>query len=40
MVIKAAPMRDPEGPLDPEELRKIGAYWRATLYLCVGMTKT
>ena len=40
MVIKSAPMRDPEGPLDPEELRKIGAYWRATLYLCVGMTKT
>ena len=24
MVIKAAPMRDPEGPLDAEELRKIG----------------
>ncbi len=26
-----------EGPLDPDELRKIDAYWRATLYLCVGM---
>jgi xylulose-5-phosphate/fructose-6-phosphate phosphoketolase len=26
-----------EGPLDPEELRKIDAYWRATLYLCAGM---
>ncbi len=26
-----------EGPLGAEELRKIDAYWRATLYLCVGM---
>jgi xylulose-5-phosphate/fructose-6-phosphate phosphoketolase len=26
-----------EGPLDAEELRKIDAYWRASLYLCVGM---
>ena len=26
-----------EGPLSAEELRKIDAYWRATLYLCVGM---
>jgi len=26
-----------EGPLDAEELRKIDAYWRAALYLCVGM---
>ena len=25
-------------PLDPDELRKIDAYWRASLYLCVGMT--
>jgi xylulose-5-phosphate/fructose-6-phosphate phosphoketolase len=24
-------------PLDPEELRKIDAYWRASLYLCLGM---
>ena len=24
-------------PLDPEELRKIDAYWRATLYLSLGM---
>ena len=27
----------PEGPLSAEELRKIDAYWRAALYLCVGM---
>ena len=27
----------PEGPLSAEELRKMDAYWRATLYLCVGM---
>jgi xylulose-5-phosphate/fructose-6-phosphate phosphoketolase len=26
-----------EGPLSAEELRKINAYWRAALYLCVGM---
>lgn len=26
-----------EGPLDAEELRKIDAYWRASLYLSVGM---
>lgn len=26
-----------QGPLDEEELRKIDAYWRASLYLCVGM---
>ncbi len=25
------------GPLGPEELRRMDAYWRATLYLCVGM---
>jgi phosphoketolase len=25
------------GPLGQEELRKIDAYWRANLYLCVGM---
>jgi xylulose-5-phosphate/fructose-6-phosphate phosphoketolase len=24
-------------PLDPNELRKIDAYWRASLYLCLGM---
>ena len=24
-------------PLNPEELRKIDAYWRASLYLCLGM---
>lgn len=26
-----------EGPLNAEELRKIDAYWRASLYLCLGM---
>jgi xylulose-5-phosphate/fructose-6-phosphate phosphoketolase len=26
-----------ERPLSPEELRKIDSYWRASLYLCVGM---
>jgi xylulose-5-phosphate/fructose-6-phosphate phosphoketolase len=26
-----------EGPLSAEELSKMDAYWRATLYLCVGM---
>ena len=26
-----------KGPLGADELRKIDAYWRATLYLCVGM---
>jgi xylulose-5-phosphate/fructose-6-phosphate phosphoketolase len=30
-------MSIPEGPLDAEELRKINAYWHASLYLCVGM---
>src|SRR3974390_796620 len=24
-------------PLDAEEIRKIDAYWRASLYLCLGM---
>jgi xylulose-5-phosphate/fructose-6-phosphate phosphoketolase len=24
-------------PLNSEELRKIDAYWRASLYLCLGM---
>jgi XFP N-terminal domain len=24
-------------PLTPDELRRIDAYWRATLYLCLGM---
>ncbi len=27
----------PEDPLSSEELSKIDRYWRATLYLCVGM---
>jgi hypothetical protein len=26
-----------EGPLSAEELPKMEAYWRACLYLCVGM---
>jgi xylulose-5-phosphate/fructose-6-phosphate phosphoketolase len=26
-----------EGPLSADELHKINAYWRAALYLCVGM---
>ncbi|VBB05452.1 phosphoketolase signature 1 [Lucifera butyrica] len=26
-----------EGPLTAEELQKLDAYWRAALYLCVGM---
>src|SRR5580698_4258722 len=24
-------------PLSPDQLRKMDAYWRASLYLCVGM---
>ena len=27
---------DKKGPLDPEQLRKIDAYWRAANYLSVG----
>jgi xylulose-5-phosphate/fructose-6-phosphate phosphoketolase len=27
----------PDGPLSGEELEKIDAYWRASLYLCAGM---
>ena len=27
---------DKTGPLDPEQLRKINAYWRAANYLSVG----
>jgi xylulose-5-phosphate/fructose-6-phosphate phosphoketolase len=26
-----------DAPLSPEEVRKIDAYWRASLYLCLGM---
>jgi xylulose-5-phosphate/fructose-6-phosphate phosphoketolase len=26
-----------QGPLSPEELRRLNDYWRASLYLCVGM---
>ena len=24
-------------PLDPDELRQMDAYWRASIYLCLGM---
>jgi xylulose-5-phosphate/fructose-6-phosphate phosphoketolase len=27
----------PDGPLSGEELQKLDAYWRASLYLCAGM---
>ena len=27
----------PKGPLTADELRRLDAYWRASLYLCVGM---
>jgi len=37
MVTKMNLPYDSKGPLDAEELRKMDAYWRATLYLCVGM---
>ena len=37
MVTKMNFPYDSKGPLDAEELRKMDAYWRATLYLCVGM---
>lgn len=30
-------LKTADGPLGAEELRLIDAYWRATLYLCVGM---
>ena len=30
------PSLDKKGPLDPEQLRKINAYWRAANYLSVG----
>jgi xylulose-5-phosphate/fructose-6-phosphate phosphoketolase len=37
MMSEASSVNLPEGPLDAEELRKIDNYWRASLYLCVGM---
>jgi len=37
MVTETSPRSISEGSLDAEELRKMDAYWRATLYLCVGM---
>jgi len=32
-----SPNNPKQNPLSDEELRKIDAYWRASLYLCVGM---
>ena len=37
MKTTTAPSAAMKGPLDAEELRKIDAYWRASLYLCAGM---
>ena len=37
MVTETIPSGMATGPLNPEELRKMDAYWRASLYLCVGM---
>ena len=34
--IRASRSPDKKGPLDPEQLRKIHAYWRAANYLSVG----
>ena len=34
--IPASQSPDKKGPLDPEQLRKINAYWRAANYLSVG----
>ena len=34
--ILASQSPDKKGPLDPEQLRKINAYWRAANYLSVG----
>ena len=33
---RARNLRTRQGPLDPEQLRKINAYWRAANYLSVG----
>jgi xylulose-5-phosphate/fructose-6-phosphate phosphoketolase len=35
--VKISPQDKVDGPLSSEELRKINAYWRATLYMCAGM---
>lgn len=37
MATETVPSGISEEPLDSEELMKIDAYWRASLYLCVGM---
>ena len=37
MKATAPKSKAPKGPLSPDELRKLDAYWRASLYLCVGM---
>src|SRR5208337_1190699 len=34
--IRSSQSPDKKGPLDPEQLRKINAYWRAANYLSVG----
>ena len=36
LTIPASQSPDKKGPLDPEQLRKIDAYWRAANYLSVG----
>lgn len=33
---KTVPAGSPTGPLTPDELNKINAYWRAANYLSVG----
>src|SRR5271154_5665068 len=35
-VIQKSQSQDRSGPLDPEQVRKINAYWRAANYLSVG----
>ena len=35
--IRHGALDDRGKPLSPDELRKIDAYWRASLYLCLGM---
>jgi xylulose-5-phosphate/fructose-6-phosphate phosphoketolase len=35
--VAVSPNNATVGPLSAEELRKMNAYWRAALYLCVGM---
>jgi xylulose-5-phosphate/fructose-6-phosphate phosphoketolase len=37
MMAKNSNWQTSQGPLSAEELRKMNAYWRASLYLCAGM---